>query len=155
VEILEPSGRTVPRIEYNWDIWLVFDGRPRILERFTDFKETPQQFKRTLTTEAAKRGLDVIASVKKGQRVLYQVFNPSGEVPELPAMLDARVKYPWALWLNGEEHEIVKGRNFHCGVATFKSYAYKASRERGLKIQLTWPFADVAVIRAYKPETQE
>jgi hypothetical protein len=152
VEILESTGRTVPRIEYNWDLWLIFDGKPRLLERFTDFKETPQQFKRNLTTEAAKRGLDVNAKHIKGNRVLFQVFNPAGEVPALPDLGDARVKYPWAQWFDGQTHEIVKGRDFTCEVVTFKAHVYKQAVKSHTKVELLWPFADVATIRAYKPE---
>lgn len=152
--VLPENLATVDKREYPWNEWLRFDNHPRIIQRGEDFDETAHTIRRQLVTEAARRSFDVTARVVKGERILYQVFPVGATPPALPPMPDQRAKYPWHLWLNGEEHELVKGRDFSSEPDTFKHHCYKQSAKRGLKVSITWPLEDVAVVRAYKPDAR-
>lgn len=152
MEILPPNFNTVEKRTYPWDEWLIVDNCPRILQRGEDYDETSQWMRKELITQAARRGLDINSKIGKGDRILFQTYYPAGEVPELPKMPDARVRYPWAEWFDGNEHELRKGTHFESTVATFKAHAYKQADKRHLKLRMEWPFADVVKLQAYKPE---
>jgi hypothetical protein len=42
-------------------------------------------------------------------------------------------KYPWATWLNGQEHEIILGKDIECSVVTFRANLWKHSQRAGMK----------------------
>lgn len=43
------------------------------------------------------------------------------------------LKYPWATWLNGQEHEIVIGKDVECSLLTFRANLWKHSNKNGVK----------------------
>lgn len=154
MEILAPNFNTVEKREYPWDEWLIVDNCPRVIQRGEDFDETVQTVRKWLTTQAAQRGLDIVARAGKGQRIIYQTFYPGGAVPKLPPLPDARVKYPWGEWFDGNDHELRKGTHFFSEPGTFKAQVYKFAAKRNLKVRMEWPFADVVKLQTYKPEDQ-
>lgn len=42
-------------------------------------------------------------------------------------------KYPWSTWLNGQEHEIILGKDIECGITTFRANLWKHSNKAGVK----------------------
>jgi len=42
-------------------------------------------------------------------------------------------KYPWQLWLNGQEHEIVIGKDIECCLTTFRANLWKHSSKLNVR----------------------
>lgn len=148
IEVLAENYETKPLLPFDWDLWLVFDNRPRILDRGVDFTEDVKTFRRKLIAEASARGFDTIASCVRG-RLLYQIFHPSGEVPVLPKLPDMRPKYPWAEWFDGEDHILEPGKDFDVPVSTLRPHIYKTAASMGLRASVVEGVGSVAV-RAYR-----
>lgn len=137
MEILEPNHATIEKVEHDWDMWLIFDSRPRILERGHDFTEDTSTLKRHLITEASRRGYDIATKALFGDRLLFQVFSPDGAYPKLPDTPDARKKYPWEQWFDGRNHKLVAGTDFDTDVSSMRAYIYKMASQRGLKVTVS------------------
>lgn len=150
MEILELNTDTITHISPAWDVWLIFDNRPRIVERGVDFSEDIGTIKRHLFTEVARRGLDTTVKVLHGDRLLFQVFSPDGSYPKLPELSDARKKHPWDLWLDGAEHMIQLEQA--SDVLSLRTYIYKKAKARGLKVRTTINTNELT-IQAHKERT--
>jgi len=149
MEVLPENVETVEHIEPAWNEWLMFDNRPRIVERGIDFSADISTVKRHLFTEASRRGYDITAKVLHGDRLMFQVFHPGDDLPRLPEGSDARKKYPWSQWLDGEVHEVIletEGEK-----RSLRAYVYKQAKARGLKVRVV--FTDNGLtIQSYKEQ---
>lgn len=45
-------------------------------------------------------------------------------------------KYPWDLWLNGEQWELSNLKDFTCSTETFRAMAYAAAKKRGVRVRI-------------------
>lgn len=135
MEVLDTNYETVPIIDPIWDQWMVFDHHPRIATRGVDFTESAVTVKRKLVEESARRGLDAVAKVLHGDRILFQVFSPDGQVPSLHHH-DARIKYPWSQWFNGKTHFVsIETENEK---RNLRAHIYKQASRRLLKARVTF-----------------
>ena len=55
----------------------------------------------------------------------------------LKRLVSKRNKYDWNLWADGRAYRAIKGKDFKCSVAGFRSALYQIARRRQMKVQVT------------------
>lgn len=136
MEVLEPNYDEHSAIAPNWDVWLTFDNCPRIVERGIDFTADVSTIKRQIWKEVADRGLNATVKVLHGERLLFQVFSLDGSFPRLPETQDARKKYPWDEWFNGDIYVLTAGEDFTMSLMSMRAYIYKMATQHAVKVSI-------------------
>lgn len=137
MEILEENFYKQQPIEPSWDDWLIYDNRPKIIERGIDFTSDVSTIKRHMFTEASRRSLDVTVRVLRGERLLFQVFSLDGTLPKLPDTSDKRKRYPWTEWLRpGSMHSLTAGEDFDMDCISMRAYVYKMATRADVRVHI-------------------
>lgn len=68
-----------------------------------------------------------------------------GDLPQ-----DARIKYPWAQWTNGNWWQARRGEDFNGDVESFRSNLYAYTKRHGLKVT-TKSEGDVVAFKITRP----
>ncbi len=77
------------------------------------------------------------------------------EIPEMAKQLSlpphGNTVYPWDKWENGEVHIATKGKQFRCGVPTFRSMLANRAAAKGMRVT-TRCKGDTVTFRFIRPE---
>jgi hypothetical protein len=65
---------------------------------------------------------------------------PEGDRP------DDRVKYPWALWLDGTPRKLTRGVDFGCSLMSFYRLVRTTANRRGITVRTFIPTEENAIL---------
>jgi hypothetical protein len=65
---------------------------------------------------------------------------PEGDRP------DDRVKYPWALWLDGTPRKLTRGVDFDCSLMSFYRLVRTTANRRGITVRTFIPTEENAIL---------